>query len=94
MSGGNNNLKVHRIVNIFAFVATVLIAVALLVQCLFGWFGWNTSIAPILRNVGEWIAILVTCISGFFFIKTKRKASWFVVYAIAVTTIVILLILR
>lgn len=94
MSNNNNDLNVKRIVNIFAFIATICIAVALLVQCLFNWFNWDVSIASKIRDVGEWIAVIVTCVSAFFFVRTKRKAAWYVVYAIAVTTIVILLILR
>lgn len=34
MSNNNNDLNVKRIVNIFAFIATICIALALLVQCL------------------------------------------------------------
>ena len=43
----NNDLNVKRIVNIFAFVATICIAVALLVQCLFNWFNWDVTIASL-----------------------------------------------
>lgn len=91
---GNKDLNIKRIVSICAFVATILIATALLLQCIFNWCGWEASITSKIRDIGEWIAIIVTCISGYFFVARKRKTAWYVVYAIAVTAIVILLILR
>ena len=90
----NNDLKTKRLVSLCAFVAVVLIAISLLLQCLFGWFGWNLTVAGYIRQVGEWIATVITCISAWFYIRTKRKTSWYVVYAIAVTVIMILLVLR
>lgn len=91
----NKDLQTRRIVNLCAFVAVVCIALSLLLQCLFGgWFGWNLTVADYIRQVGEWISIVITCIAAWFFIRTKRKTIWYVIYAIAVTVILILLILR
>ena len=90
----NKDLQIRRIVNICAFVAVVCIALSLLLQCLFGWFNWDLTVAGYIRQVGEWISVVITCITAWFFIRTKRKVIWYVIYAIAVTAILILLILR
>ena len=90
----NKDLQVRRLVSLTAFVAIVLIALSLLLQCLFGWFGWAPTVIPYIRAVGEWLSTIIACISAWFYVRTKRKTLWYVVYAIAVTVILILLILR
>lgn len=47
----NKDLTVRRIVNLCAFVAVVLIALSLLLQCLFKWCGWDANIANQIRQV-------------------------------------------
>lgn len=90
----NKDLTVRRIVSLCAFVGVACIAIALLMQCLFRWCGWDMTIASYIRQVGEWIAVVITCISAWFYVRTKRRTAWYVVYAISVTAILILLILR
>ena len=90
----NKDLQVRRIINLTAFVAVICIGLSLLLQCLFNWFDWNITVAGYIRQVGEWISVVITCISAWFYVRTKRKTIWYVIYAIAVTVILILLILR
>ena len=90
----NKDLKVRRIIYLCAFVAVVCIALALLLQCLFKWCGWDLTVANYIRQVGEWISTVLTCIVAWFYVRTKRNTAWYVIYAIAVTAILILLILR
>ena len=90
----NKDLQIRRFVNLSAFIATACIALSLLLQCLFNWFNWDLTVAGYIRQVGEWIAVVITCISAWFYVRTKRKTSWYVIYAVSVTAILILLILR
>lgn len=75
-----------KVINFFAFVAVVCIAVALLVSKVF------PQVASI-KIIGEIIAYIITLIAAFHFVKAKRNVAVTVIYAISATAIVALLII-
>ncbi|MFA6860308.1 MAG: hypothetical protein WCR30_02870 [Clostridia bacterium] len=80
------DLSFKKVVNFFAFIAVVLIALALLLFKLF------PQVATI-KLIGEIIAYIVTLIAAFNFVKMKRNAIITVIYAISATAIIALLII-
>lgn len=89
-----SELKTKNFVRLMAFVAIVLVAVSLILQLILRAFSVQDTIVNACRIVGESISYLVVCVTAFGFIKNKRNVVWSVVYAICVTVIVVLLILR
>lgn len=89
----NNDLKVRRFVNLMAFVALILTATALIVGKVLYVIGVTTSIVPMLAQIGSLIASFVLVFVAYFYVKTKRKTSWIVIYAIAATAVVLIQIL-
>lgn len=93
----NKDLTVKRMVNLTAFVGTVLVATALLVKFILTWIGFTTnpgSLIDIIGNVGQLISYLIMVSVAYFYVKTKRKPVWYIVYAISVTVVILLAILN
>lgn len=88
-------LTFKRFANFMAFLGTVLVATALIVKYILTWVGVEAgSLINIIGSVGELIAYLVLICVAYFYVKTKRKPVWYVVYAICVTAILILAIMN
>ncbi|MEG1499814.1 MAG: hypothetical protein RR400_01935 [Clostridia bacterium] len=85
----NAVLNMKRFLSFMALMATVLIAISLVLQEAFS----GSNFANIIRIVGEVIAYIFTCIGGFAFVRTKRNPVWAIIYAISVTVIVVFVIL-
>ncbi len=90
----NKDLKLKRLVNLLAFVALLFVATALIVSYVLGLAGIDVALIQIIANIGWLISSLVLIFVAFFYVKTKRKPIWMIIYAIAVTIVVILQILR
>lgn len=87
-------LKTRKFVRMMAFAAIVLVAASLLLQLILKAVNVSASIVNAFRIVGECIAYLVVCVTAFGFVRNKRSPVWAITYAICVTIIVVLLILR
>lgn len=92
MSNTNANLNFKRFMYFCAFLATCLIAVALVLQLIFK--DKSPEFVNAMRLVGEIIAYLITIIAAFAYVRTKKSPAWAIVYAICATVILVLLILR
>ena len=89
-----SDLKMKRFVQLMSFVAICMVALALVLQLIFKAVGVNPSVINAIRIVGECIAYLVVCITAFGYIRSKRNTVWTIIYAVCVTIIVVLVILR
>lgn len=89
----NNDLKVRRLVNLMAFVALLLTATALIVGKVLSLLDVSAGIVGTIAQVGSIIASIVLVFVAYFYVKTKRKTVWYVIYAIAATAVIILQIL-
>lgn len=89
-----SDLKMKRFVQMMAFVAICFVALALILQLIFKAVGIDASVINAIRIVGECVAYLVVCVTAFGYIKNRRNAAWAIIYAICVTVIVVLIILR
>lgn len=90
----NKDLSVKRFAYLSAFIATVLIATALLVNKLLSMLGVSdVALINFIESLGQLIAYVMMVIVAYFYVKTKRKPVWYVVYAVATTAILILAVL-
>lgn len=90
----NKELTVKRIFSLTAFVGTILIGISLLLQTIFAKLGVSVAAVSVIRNIGEILAFTITAIAALSFVKTKRKPVWYIIYAVCVTLIFALVILR
>lgn len=87
----NGNFK--KFVYIVAFIGTICVALALVLQAI---FKGNTNMAKFtnaINIVGQVIAYSITCVSAFFYVKNKRNVAWMITYCVAVTVIIVMVIL-
>ena len=92
----NADLSLKRFANLMAFVGTLLVAVALIAKFILFWLFHDegSTFINLLGNIGQLIAYLVLVCVAFFYVKTKRKPIWYILYAISVTAIIILAIMN
>ena len=89
-----SDLKMKRFVQLMSFVAICMVALALILQLIFKAVGVDAGVINAIRIVGECIAYLVVCATAFGYIRSKRNTVWTIIYAVCVTIIVVLIILR
>ncbi|MBO4413043.1 MAG: hypothetical protein J5779_03410 [Clostridia bacterium] len=82
-------MKGKKLMAGFAFFATVVIAFVLMFRAI---FQSNTNVGNALMLTGEIIAFAITMIEAFYFVKAKKHIAWKIVYAVAVTAIIALLV--
>lgn len=82
-------MKGKKIMSAFAFFATVIIAFALMFRAI---FQSNPNVVRALMLTGEIIAFGITMIEAFYFVKEKKHIAWKIIYAVAVTAIIALLV--
>lgn len=89
-------VSVRWVLNMLSFVALVIVGVCLLLQVIFNAIDANglANATNAMRTIGECIAYCVIAVYAFFFVKNKKKPIWAVLYAIALTAILILIIFR
>lgn len=90
------NTSLKWVLNMLSFIALVLVGVCLLLQVIFNAIDASglASATNAIRTVGECIAYCVIAVYAFFFIRHKKNPVWAVLYAIALTAILILIIFR
>ena len=90
------NTSLKWVLNMLSFVALVLVGVCLLLQVIFNAIDASklAGTTNAIRTVGECIAYCVIAVYAFFFIRHKKNPVWAVLYAIALTAILILIIFR
>ena len=90
------NTSIKWVLNMLSFFALVLVGICLLLQVIFNAIDASklAGATNAIRTVGECIAYCVIAVYAFFFIRHKKNPVWAVLYAIALTAILILIILR
>lgn len=73
-----SELGFRKFVNILAFLGIILCAVGVAVG---KWF-------PLFGEIASWIALFVTALSAFLFVKAKRNPVYLLVFFIALGVIV------
>ena len=82
-------MKGKKFISGLAFFATVLIAFALMFRAI---FQSNPNVVRALMLTGEIIAFAITMITAYNFVKAKKHIAWKIIYAVAVTAIIALLV--
>ena len=80
----------NKIFECVAFFGLCCIAVVLIFQNI---FKANGDVVNAFRLIGECIAYLITAISAFFYVRSKRNVWWYVSYTVAVVLIIVFVIL-
>ena len=79
-----------KVVNFIAFIGLSCVAVVLILQSIFA----DGGLIGALRVIGESIAYLITAISAFFYVKSKRNVWWYVAYTVFVVLVVVFMVIR
>lgn len=79
-----------KIVNFIAFIGLACVAIVLILQSIFA----EGTFLSALRVIGESIAYLITAISAFFYVKSKRNVWWYVTYTVFAILIVVFMVIR
>lgn len=80
-----------KVINFIAFIGLVVVAGVLVLQTI---FSNQLDLITAFRIIGESIAYLVTAISAFFYVRSKRNVWWYVAYTIAVILILVFMFIR
>lgn len=80
-----------KVINFIAFIGLVVVAGVLVLQTI---FSNQLDLIAAFRIIGESIAYLVTAISAFFYVRSKRNVWWYVAYTIAVILILVFMFIR
>lgn len=86
-----SNVKINltKIFEFTAYIATGLIAIALMLSVAFG----TGDLSRAFSSVGQAIAYVVTMIIAGMFVKRKKHVAWLICYIVFVVAIVVLYIL-
>lgn len=85
------NLTTSKVVQFFAYIASGLITIALLLSAI---FKGNTKVGDICSSVGQAIAYVITLIVAGSYVKGKKNVAWLVCYVIFCVSIVVLYIVN
>ncbi len=80
-----------KVINFIAFIGLVVVAGVLVLQTI---FSNQLDLITAFRIIGESIAYLVTAISAFFYVRSKRNVWWYVAYTVAVVLILVFMFIR
>lgn len=80
----------RRITNFCAFVAIVLIAVALVLAKIFN----GNQVSSAMTLVANFIAYFIACVCAFFFARSKRHWGYLVAWLVSVILIVVFMFLN
>lgn len=83
-------ISASRIIQFFAYLASGLIAVALLLSAIFG----TGSVSRACECVGQAIAYIVTLIVAGYYVRGKRHIAWLICYIVFAVAIVVLYIVN
>ena len=89
-----SDLNFKRFMKLTAYVACIAIAFALVLGKVLSLIGVNAAVVGAIKLVGECLAYIVTMVTAFGFVQNKRKPVWAILYAIAVTVIIVMVILN
>lgn len=87
-----SKISSSKVTQFFAYLASGLIAVALLLNVIFG--AQNVKLAGIFTNIGQAIAYIVTLIVAGGYVRGKRHVAWLICYIVFVVSIVVLYVIQ
>lgn len=88
-----NELKMKQFFNALAFVALAISGLALVISTILGRLNVAQDVVSILKNISYCLAFVVTAISAYRYVKTKRSTAWLVIYILCVIFVVVPLVL-
>lgn len=80
-------------VNFLAYLAIMLVAVALVVQYILGALDVSSTVVSAMNTIAQFIAYAITAVFAFYFAKSRRSIGYMIAYVIAVILIVVFLFL-
>ncbi len=86
-------MKGKGFVNFLAYLAIMLIAVALIVQYVLNAFEVSSNVVSAMNTIAQFIAYAITAVFAFYFAKSRRSIGYMIAYVVAVILIVVFLFL-
>ena len=74
-----SGISLSKVVNFIAFVAVILCAVSVVIG------KW----VPLFGEIAGIIALIVVCVSAFFYVSAKRNTTFMILYVVAIILIVV-----
>lgn len=86
-------MKGKGFVNFLAYLAIVLVALALILEYVLGALGVSATVVGAMSTIAQFISYAITSVFGFFYAKSKKSIAFMITYIIAVVLIVVFLFL-
>ena len=86
-------MKGKGFVNFLAYLAIVLVALALILQYVLSAVGVSATIVGAMSTIAQFIAYAITAVFAFYFAKSRRNIGFMIAYIVAVILIVVFLFL-
>lgn len=86
-------MKGKGFVNFLAYLAIVLVALALILEYVLGALGVSATVVGAMSTIAQFIAYAITAVFAFYFAKSKKNIGFMIAYIVAVILIVVFLFL-
>ncbi len=86
-------MKGNRVVNFLSYLAIMLIAIALLLEMIFGKLGLSSTLISAMNIIAQCIAYAITAVFAFMYAKSKKNIGFWIALIIAVILIIVMIIL-
>lgn len=86
-------MKGKAFVNFLAYIAIMMVAVALILGFILSKVGANSTVIDAMNIIAQVIAYAITGVFAFYYAKSKRNIWFMVAYVIAIILIIIFVIL-
>ena len=93
MAENNSTNRWRHFVNFLAYIAVIMIGVALALSFLLGKLGVNATIAGYISKIAQALAYIIVCIASFYYARSKRNIWFFILWLIATVLIVVFVVL-
>ncbi len=84
--------SIPRILKMLSFVSVMLLALAIAIGVVLGWFPKVAAIGGWIKNIALLIGVIVLCWYSFYDAVTRSR-TWFILWIVAVVLIVVFYIL-
>jgi len=87
-------MKGKQFVNLMAYIAIALIAIALILGKILGfWFDSGSAVIVAMDLIAKCIAYTITAVYAFMYAKSKKSIGWMIAYIVFVIAIIAFMIL-
>lgn len=93
MTDNNSTNRWRHFVNFLAYIAVIMIGVALALSFILSKVGISSTIVDSISKVAYALACVIVCIASFYYARSKRNAWFFILWIISTVLIVVFMVL-